>query len=226
MAHRRALECHGEARQRRQAERLGVFREIPLAQRPGQLPEVLEELQAVRPGEQFALLLVRVPREEELPGRPRLVDGGNDAASRARQPLGDLDDPAHHGVRIEALADLENRCGQRRRAVVRTVGLLRLRPLVRVGIVLRHGSLLPSGGGGTCSNALHQSFIVITWNRGIAHVSRMRARRICPGGDHPSYARAGSFLPNGSPRPDAALPDTLDRDLTHRPSAGIGSRYL
>ena len=67
VAHRRALERHGEARQRRQAERPGVAGEFLLAQRPGKLAEVRKQLQTVRLGQQFALFFSGVPSEEIEP---------------------------------------------------------------------------------------------------------------------------------------------------------------
>ena len=99
-----------------------------------------EQLQGVRPGEQLALLPVRVAREEELAGRPRLVDGGDDAALRAGQAARLFHHLAHHGVDVEACGDPEDRLGQPGRPVARTRALRRLR---RVGFAHGHGSLPP-----------------------------------------------------------------------------------
>ncbi len=68
-----------EARQWRRGEHPNPTHEIGLTQRTAWLVEEFEQLQPERPGEEFALLLGRVPRPQVLPGCPRLVDDGVDA---------------------------------------------------------------------------------------------------------------------------------------------------
>ena len=110
VAHRRALEGPRERPGGRDAERADVAREVGEPQRPRQLAQVLEQAAAVGPGEQLLLFLGREAREEEVLGRPPLVDGGDDAVAGAGELAGALDDLAEHGVDVEGGVDAQDGC--------------------------------------------------------------------------------------------------------------------
>ena len=112
MAHRCALEGPGERRGGLDAERADIAREVIEPQRPRQAAEVTEQAGVVGPGDELALFLRFEAREHEIPGRARLVDGGNDAPAGAGERAGAVHYLTQHGVEVETGVDAQDSCIQ------------------------------------------------------------------------------------------------------------------
>ena len=113
MAHRRALEGLRRQPVRGEAERAHIGRDVGDPKRSLQVTEVLEEPRPVGPLRQPPVLLLGEARGDEVPGRPRLVDGGDGAEARAGERPGALHHFGEHGLEVEAGADAQARRAQR-----------------------------------------------------------------------------------------------------------------
>ncbi len=108
VAHRRALARPREGRRGRHAERAHVARQVREPQRPRQLAQVLEQAAAIGPGGELLLFLGREAGEDEVLGRARVVDRGDDAAAGGGEPAGALEHLGEHGVEVERGADAQD----------------------------------------------------------------------------------------------------------------------
>ena len=124
MAHRHALEGLRRQPVRGEAERAHIGRDVGDPKRSLQVTEVLEEPRPVGPLRQPPVLLLGEARGDEVPGRPRLVDGGDGAEARAGQRPGALHHFGEHGLEVEAGAAAQARRAQRGEARA----ALRVRP--------------------------------------------------------------------------------------------------
>ena len=108
MAHRRALEGPLPRYEvRGEAERAHIGGHVRQPERAREVAEELEQPRPVGPLLHPPVLLVGEPGGDEVPGQPRLVDGGDGAVARVGERAGALDDLLEHRVEVEAGADAQ-----------------------------------------------------------------------------------------------------------------------
>ena len=123
MVHRHALEGAPRQAVRVETERAHIRGGVRQPQRARQVAEVLEQPRPVGPLRKEPVPLVGKTGGDEVAGLPGLVDGRDGAVACVGQPAGALQDPAQHGLEVEARGDVADRLAEPRDALAQGLDL-------------------------------------------------------------------------------------------------------